>query len=201
MARQFPSVDYQEFQGTRYYRIASDGYYAIGGSRLHRVVWEHANGRAIPKGFSVHHIDRNKANNAPENLALLRSGEHSSLHQKGHRRGITRRAVEACRAWHGTPEGLEWHRQHYLRDSAAGMHRTAWTICLRCGKRYSAHARKNVMFCTPACRSAARRDSGVDNVERRCLGCGNLFVANRYSKKRSCSKTCAGAVRCGRTVR
>lgn len=35
----------------------------------------------IPKGYVVHHLDQNKLNNNPENLALLPRGFHTTLHR------------------------------------------------------------------------------------------------------------------------
>lgn len=43
----------------------------------------------IPKGFNVHHIDKNPLNNNPNNLALLTSEAHTRLHQL--ERATTRR--------------------------------------------------------------------------------------------------------------
>ncbi len=35
----------------------------------------------IPSGYVVHHIDENKTNNEPENLALMTNSAHTRLHQ------------------------------------------------------------------------------------------------------------------------
>ena len=34
----------------------------------------------IPKGFVIHHIDRNKSNDSKENLQLMKIGDHVRLH-------------------------------------------------------------------------------------------------------------------------
>jgi hypothetical protein len=47
---------------------------------LHCVIAEWAFGGPIPKGFHVHHIDGNKLNNNPENLAVMSASEHAKLH-------------------------------------------------------------------------------------------------------------------------
>lgn len=46
----------------------------------HILVWEKANGRELPKGWVVHHIDGVKNNNSPENLQAMTASEHSTLH-------------------------------------------------------------------------------------------------------------------------
>lgn len=50
--------------------------------RLHREVYEDCFGK-IPSGFVVHHKDGDKTNNDPDNLVLMKRGEHSVLHNTG----------------------------------------------------------------------------------------------------------------------
>lgn len=50
--------------------------------KLHRLVWQTLNG-PIPKGYVIHHIDKDKHNNDIKNLACLPWAEHSRLHQVG----------------------------------------------------------------------------------------------------------------------
>lgn len=49
---------------------------------FHRYMYEKHNSK-IPKGYDVHHIDFNPLNNNPENLTLLKKGDHMRLHNKG----------------------------------------------------------------------------------------------------------------------
>ena len=42
--------------------------------------WEDANG-PIPKGFEIHHKDRDKANNQLSNLCIMSKADHLSLHK------------------------------------------------------------------------------------------------------------------------
>lgn len=46
----------------------------------HRLVAEKSLGRPLKRSEHVHHIDRNKANNTPENLLVMSNGTHTRLH-------------------------------------------------------------------------------------------------------------------------
>lgn len=62
---------------------ASDHPAAHGGSVFeHRLVMERIIGRYLEPDEVVHHLDGNRQNNAPENLSLLKRGEHVSGHFK-----------------------------------------------------------------------------------------------------------------------
>lgn len=50
-------------------------------------------------------------------------------------------------------------------------------------------------FCSNNCKSAYRRKSGVDNEERICKICGEIFITNKYSKAKVCSKKCSAISR------
>ena len=64
-----------------------DGYWQISsganqGKLLHRLIYE-ANFGSIPTGFCVHHINKDKNDNAPENLMILSKSNHHKLHMQG----------------------------------------------------------------------------------------------------------------------
>ena len=44
-------------------------------------VWESANGRKVPKGCVVHHVDRNPTNDAIDNLELKTRADHLREHR------------------------------------------------------------------------------------------------------------------------
>src|SRR5262245_29830832 len=50
------------------------------GRHEHRVVAERTLGRALVKGEVVHHIDGNKKNNHPDNLAVMTQRDHMKEH-------------------------------------------------------------------------------------------------------------------------
>ena len=68
--------------------IDEKGYYRITSrkegnrnKRLHNLIWEAYNGK-LPENMVIHHIDGNKTNNRIDNLELLSSTEHATLHNK-----------------------------------------------------------------------------------------------------------------------
>lgn len=164
---------------------------------LHREIWKDHFG-PIPEGHSIHHRDGDTGNNDPSNLVCLSSSEHQAIHAVASReRGRSPKALahmDAIRpktvAWHRSEEGRAWHRQH--GREAYQRRQPLESTCDHCGKSFlSITRRENDRFCTNACKSAWRRASGLDDVERICAACGNTFVVNHYAKTRTCSRTCA----------
>lgn len=190
----------QEFGGRTFYR-KPPGYYKtdyaqFGTCYMHRYVWECTHG-PIPPGFDVHHVDRNRANNAISNLELLPTAEHHRLHMREHeaahpgwwKPGLEK-AREAAKAWHASPEGLEWHRQHG-RAVAAAAPAPVESVCTHCGGTYLSHAnRRKRGFCSPSCQGMARKASGVDDETRTCVTCGGEFRTNKHVGTKTCSKDC-----------
>ena len=68
-----------EHNGDRY-TLDNQGYYvASPNKKLHRIIWEEANG-PIPDGHIIHHRDGDKTNNDIANLELIAWGVHSRNH-------------------------------------------------------------------------------------------------------------------------
>ena len=160
------SATAQEYRGERYYRCGP--YFQRKGKRLHRAVWEDANG-TIPDGFHVHHRDHNRSNNALSNLALMEAKKHLQHHYEP--RGISESARNAAAEWHRSESGREWHRKHY-RENVAQMHKRKTTgTCQHCGSEYvvSAHIAPNRKFCGPNCKARALRKRRAEQRAGRVL--------------------------------
>jgi predicted Zn-ribbon and HTH transcriptional regulator len=169
---------------------------AKGVGRLHEEIWKAANG-PIPDGYHVHHVDHDALNNSLDNLACIPKREHIDHHAEERKTAGRYQTPEwlahldSARAkaseWHGSPEGIEWHRENG-RQAWVGRE-PVLAVCDQCGKTFDSLMPGR--FCSNKCKSAWRRDSGVDDVERQCVRCGQVFTVNKYSKKSHCSRSCA----------
>lgn len=195
--RRYPKA--KQSSDRNYFRAGRGDVYK-GRSYLHRDLWVAARG-PIPDGCDVDHIDGNPLNNSLGNLQLLPEAEHHAKHaaeqgersrERWARMSDEQRAalLAAAAAWHSTPEGLAWHSEHGKR--VFGGMPVVDARCERCGAGFCvrSYVKSRTRFCSNKCKAAARRDSGVDDVPRVCC-CGVTFVINRYSKTRSCSRSCA----------
>lgn len=168
-----------------------------GTGRLHEEIWKDANG-PIPKGNHIHHKDHDPLNNELSNLECTPASDHHRHH--GESQETQERLASddwqehlanirpLAAAWHSSPEGIEWHRQHGInvfrgRKEQAG-------VCEQCGNAFL--SKDPGRFCSNKCKSAWRRDAGLDNEQRTCELCSEQYTVNRYSKKRFCSRKCAG---------
>ena len=202
-----------EFNGYKFRLDKKTGYYlstqVINGKRkrLHVYVWECSNGE-IPTGCVIHHIDHDKSNNDISNLELLTEEEHIQRHKEEitekqlavWRDNLDKYARKQAIAWHKSDKGKEWHKQHYeeMKDK---FYVKAEFKCLNCGKSFIATKSKENKFCSCNCRSAYRRKSGVDNIERECECCGEKFITNKYSKAKYCEKHRRKSGKIGRLCR
>jgi hypothetical protein len=162
--------------------------------RLHEEIYRDHNG-PIPPGHHIHHVDFDQLNNDHTNLVALSPADHVAAHagtrevtpeMLAHLESIRPLAAE----WHGSPEGIEWHRQHGIAVAASRV--AVEATCYQCGSTYESTMPGR--FCSNKCKSAWRRDSGVDDEQRACVVCGTSFTVNRYSKKRACGRPCGGVI-------
>lgn len=134
------------------------------------------------------------------------SGDEHKRHHMGDRadwlasdahRAHLERIRPLAAAWHSSPEGLQWHRENGRRAWANAE--TFDAVCEQCDQPYRTRARqRHDKYCSNACKSAARRASGVDDEQRVCEQCGATFTVNKYEATRCCTKSCAARLRWSR---
>ena len=159
---------------------------------MHRYIWEQVNG-SIPKGYDIHHIDHNKDNNDISNLELMPSIRHKQVHglelteeqRQFYRDNLNNNARPKAIEWHKTKEASKWHKEQY--KVSLGARKPTIMVCEYCNKEYETLSNGANRFCSNKCKSAYRRESGVDNEKRKCIVCGNEFECNKYSKKQKCN--------------
>lgn len=197
-----------EFLGRKYVRMGGRrNYYLsqstsnkgrIGARGLHVSIWEHANGKSVPSGHVVHHIDGNPFNNSPSNLECLTTKEHGK-HQKwegaARERQINHlnRIRHLASEWHRSDEGRAWHS-----ENAKGPNKKVTRECLWCEKRFEAR-QSTAKYCRNQCGYEHRRSLGHYDVVRQCEFCGKSFETvvpiNPSRARRFCSRKCAVAKR------
>ncbi len=189
----------QEFNGERFYLCGF--YFQRKGKRLHVAVWKYHNGE-VPKGFHVHHIDGNRANNQIENLQLIDAGVHSSMHSSSrveYNQRHIKEMQEQAKEWHRSPEGIAWHMEHGKKCWENKEPREY--TCVECGKKFSSthyYAEWQNTFCSGACKTKHREKEQKDFVTKTCPYCGKEFFANKYAKAKCCSRECGVNMRWGR---
>jgi hypothetical protein len=184
----------QEFDGERFYLCGK--YFQHRGKRLHVAVWKYHNGE-VPKGYHVHHVDEDRSNNQIENLKLMESGMHCSLHQhsedrKAYQQKHIKDMRELASEWHRSEAGREMHRR-LSKKQWENAELISYT-CTECGKSFQTrhhYSPEENRFCSNNCRAAFRRHNHTDDVDRVCAYCGKTFQVNRYSKAECCSRDCA----------
>lgn len=67
-------------RGARQRGTGTKGYVKLDGRHEHRVVAEHKLGRPLLPKEVVHHLDEDKHNNSPDNLAVMSQGRHMREH-------------------------------------------------------------------------------------------------------------------------
>ena len=189
------------FMGQKYH---FDGLYWVPGGgcaggrkRLHVAVWEASNGQ-VPEGYHVHHIDHDPHNNALANLECIDAGEHIRYHganltdkQRADRSARMDKIRPLTVAWHRSEEGRAWHSEH-AKTTFKREPRTL--VCKNCQTSFTS-AGVRATFCSVACKAAARRKRGVDDIEKQCCVCAKAFMASRYVKTRPyCSTDCSASV-------
>jgi hypothetical protein len=185
----------------KYYRPAAN-YIRQGICYLHQEIWKAAYG-PIPEGHHIHHIDRNPLNNHIDNLESKPSGSHLSEHQieRTHSvlpdgRTVGQAHLDSVRhlsaEWHRSAAGRAWHRRHARKIFSTEARPVRVKLCDNCGSKFETKdlLNREKSFCSNRCKSAFRRKSGLDDVERVCSVCKSSFTTNKYSKQFTCSRVC-----------
>ncbi len=161
---------------------------------LHRYMYECEVGK-IPEGYHIHHKDENPYNNTIDNFELIDGSEHLSMHSKKRDRATMLRLAETGREyakeWHGSPEGIEWHKNH---AKAIGFGHLTYGDhnCEYCGTTFL-RKQANGRFCSNNCKSGWRRKFNPDMIDKECEKCKTLFPTRKYLPARFCSRACKPA--------
>lgn len=162
---------------------------------LHRDIYSDLHG-SIPKGMQVHHADHDPFNNDPTNLVLLTPKEHRQEHARKfdeERMEIFRRTTLAAAAeWHGSEEGIAWHREHGKQTWA---NRTASSFtCPECGAAHEGHFPERSgpeRYCSGRCRQRGDAKNGKYREEAICPICSEPFMRMRgKTGAATCSRPC-----------
>jgi len=198
------------YNGLVFTRDKKTGYYLSAKSihegkriRLHRYVWITEKGE-IPEGYDVHHKDENKDDNDIGNLVLLNGVKHQKYHSNKemlehydeYKERFMKFAQPAAAIWHGSEEGRAWHKEHWDNHLKKSIEIKVTKKCVMCGDEYqvSSVMRDSSMFCSKKCKAKHRRDSKVDDIEKKCIICGNAFFSNRYEGIVTCTRKCAAVI-------
>lgn len=167
---------------------------------LHRRVYVDNFG-PIPEGHDVHHKDTDWRNNESWNLEAKIAFDHDREHMLerlsdpvafAKNQEYLERARIAAAIWHGSPEGIKWHKKHGKETWLDRLPVEA--ICSKCGKQYWTYFPSRSRFCSSACMQAvAFRTYFTDT--RICAFCGKEFMANRHRKTACCSTLCSNRKR------
>lgn len=192
----------QIFNGIKFTRDDRTGYYLSTvrvkngkRQRMHVYVWEYYFSD-VPKGCHIHHINGDRADNRIENLAAIPGVEHTTYHAKKHAKEDPHqimeslaKAREVAKMWHSSEDGEVWHKAHFQRMKEK-LYQKRLYVCQWCGKVFES-SKSGAKFCCNKCRSAARRNSHVDDEIRFCSKCGAAFSINRYYTQTKCPE-CRG---------
>lgn len=188
-----------EFNGINFYQTTPKDYcrHSVGHTTIlmHKYVWEYYNGK-IPKGYEVHHIDGDRANNDISNLQLLTREEHKKLHAKQltteqrewRRTNLNTTARPKAVEWHKSEEGRKWHEQQVLTRKDNRTERV--NICSWCGKEFTTFSNRDSQYCSGACKAAQYRMTHPTYYHyQRCVICDTLFLTDGIAQ--CCSRSCS----------
>ncbi|WP_224981182.1 HNH endonuclease signature motif containing protein [Geomonas agri] len=86
----------------------------------HIIVWEMVNGKKVPKGWVVHHVNERKDDNDPSNLVALPPRLHRELHVR------LRELSNECNGLLHAVRRLELTQEHVVRATRLDELRKYW---------------------------------------------------------------------------
>lgn len=173
-------------------------YFKCGAKFLHHFVWEKFVGKRR-KGYVIHHKDGNCQNNDLSNLEEITPKEHCGERHKWDAVRYQKQIQlldsirHLTKPWHKSADGHKWHREHALK-SGFGTRGIKPQACACCGIVFKPK-RFGQKFCSNNCKSAQRRKLRIDDIEKHCEYCGNVFKSDKYQAVRFCSRACASKFR------
>jgi hypothetical protein len=177
----------QSLSSRRYY-YPSKHLRQKGVKALHQEIWRDHFG-PIPTKHVIHHKDGDTLNNDISNLECIPPGAHTLKHAGSTpaRRESAARARLLTVAWHRSPEGRQWHREHGARAWKARQP-TAKT-CVECGQPWQSLARREAdKFCSRTCWQRYHYRNKSYWVTSCCPICAKSFLGP--GKKKTCSRSC-----------
>ena len=101
-------------------RLNEAGYVILGGALEHRMVAEAMLGRPLAPGECVHHKNRDRTDNRPDNLQVLTTAEHVALHSAEGHHGNRRKSPTTSHSvdciWRGRKRGAAERVRLYWRN-------------------------------------------------------------------------------------
>jgi hypothetical protein len=200
-----PSIPHQEHFGKKFYKDLQNGYWISTDCpkiRAHRWVWIKTHG-VIPKGYHIHHINEDRSDNRIENLELIEKSRHIKHHWDKHPEWRKKAQLHAekirplTKEWHKSAEGRSWHKANGILAWIKKKERKG--MCKICGTKFSTKT-YHQEFCSNKCKSAWRRKSGIDDIEKECVKCSSKFKVNKYSKQIYCSRICGSGRKKGEGI-
>jgi hypothetical protein len=163
-------TEYCVFNGERYYLnrryfrrcTLKPGSQAL----LHRAVWEHHKG-PIPPAWHVHHRDRDRRNNAIENLELVPAPDHQRRHMLDRSASGQKWAPDLSPAslakqveWRRSDAGQEHYRKLGEKNRQAILQLPLHDmVCESCGSSYQAKYPERSKYCHSRCQVRAYRQN------------------------------------------
>jgi hypothetical protein len=99
-------------------------------------------------------------------------------------------------AWHSTPEGLEWHRQHGNPNLNNRPETTQTCNRPGCGNDYTTTQPEQARYCSANCSRMVREKEHAYDIRVNCPACGIEFWQNKYKHTpTTCSRICGQKMR------